>query len=129
MLHPRIDAPIDCPMPTWNAQDRRRAPRYPSSAEILYYPATSPRTEARSARVYDLSDSGIGLLLPHAIERGVLLFIELPATESSPSSVVCARVAHSSPQEDGEFLVGCSLQNELTPEVLQALAASNHPAS
>lgn len=110
-----------CQLPTWRPQDRRRAPRYPSSAEIAYTVANNS-SPGRVARVFDISDSGIGLLLGQALERGTLLTLEFPATEGSPSHVICARVAHATEQSEGNYLIGCVLQSELTADVVHALA-------
>ena len=112
--------PTATPVPTW-ASDRRRATRYPSRAELVVYPTNGSPADAWPATVRDVSDTGIGLVLDQALERGLMLVLAFPATEGSPSSLACACVQHSTKQPEGNFLVGCTFQSELTPEILQAL--------
>jgi hypothetical protein len=82
--------------------DRRKEPRYPTDgwASILVPSASAPRTF--TARVLDVSKSGLRLRLPVPLEPGTLLQIEMR------SVVTTGAVRHCS--SDGEhYSVGVQL--------------------
>jgi hypothetical protein len=121
MEHDCVNDGLEYPLPAC-ALERRKSPRYPCCTEVVCYPVGAPRSAAWTVSVQNISDTGIGFLLDQPLARGTLLVLELPPTESDPSYVVCARVVHAGPHLEGRFLIGCALQSELRPEVLQAMA-------
>lgn len=74
--------------------------------------------------ILDLSQGGVGLLLPRPIASGTLLFVDLMGMEISNEHL--ARVVHSTPRDDGKWLVGCQFEHPLEEAELKVvLNASN----
>jgi hypothetical protein len=82
---------------------------------------TSKRPETQRAWVFNLSSSGIGLLVDVAMEPDSQLIIHLQSARTGAVFDLLARVAHSTPQPNGEWLVGCKLAKQLSQEDLDAL--------
>jgi hypothetical protein len=78
-------------------------------------------SEIRHAWVLNLSTSGIGLLLETAIEPGTQLVIGIKNTKPGTFFDLLARVTHCTPQNSGEWLVGCELEKKLSQDDLEAL--------
>jgi hypothetical protein len=80
-------------------------------------PLKEPKELARLSVVRNVSTTGIGLLLTHALEPGTLVDVELR------SRFIVNRVAQvlcSSKQEGGWF-IGCALHNPLSASEREAL--------
>lgn len=78
--------------------------------------------------ILDLSEGGVGLLLPRPIPQGTLLFIDLMGMDIATEHL--ARVAHATPREDGQWLVGCQFEHPLDAgELSLILNASNSGVS
>jgi hypothetical protein len=103
-------------------QERRAAPRLPSSLKIACYPAGGSFAERRQGRIRNVSRTGIGIVVDRAWQSGVTLILELPAEEGEGAKAVRARVIHATPQMSGMFLVGCNFENALTDAEVQALS-------
>ena len=101
--------------------DRRKETRYqcaPATAALL---STSKSHEAQRGWVLNLSSSGIGLLLDSAVEPDSQLVIHLQSARTGMVFDLLARVVHSTPQTNGEWLIGCKLANNLSQDDLDAL--------
>jgi hypothetical protein len=70
--------------------------------------------------VQNISAGGIGLLVNRAFTPGEVLSVELPG---SPSRTVLACVIHSTPQDEGIWLLGCSFSTAFRDAELQAFGA------
>ena len=81
------------------------------------------------ARGQDASPDGLGLLLARPLAPGSFLAVELRAPGVRYPLVLEARVAHTAPQSDGSWLLGCVLLRRLPEEFLPALAADGAAAS
>jgi hypothetical protein len=68
--------------------------------------------ERWSAKVFNVSASGIALAVPRAFGRGALLSIELHARAGKPAYTVLVRVVHATAQPDGEWALGCAFASE-----------------
>jgi predicted alpha/beta-fold hydrolase len=93
---------------------RRASVRYPSPGVVRLVSATTVDT----AWVVNLSQTGVGLLLRRHLEREAPLFIQVHGLTRGVSRELFARVAHSTAQGSGEWLVGCRFAEELSSQEL-----------
>jgi hypothetical protein len=100
------------------AEERRRAPRYPSDLEITCQAIAARDGMSWPARVKDISKLGIGLLVGRRFERGTLLSMDLENREQGISRTVMARVIYATLCDDGRWQLGCVLSRELADEDL-----------
>src|SRR5262245_56644417 len=105
------------------AEERRASVRYSSGLFTPVRPAGPGGGPAEQARVRDISSFGIGLLLPHRVEFGTRLIIDLQNAMRGVMHSVLARVVHATPQPDGEWHIGCALIGELDDAGLRAFQA------
>jgi PilZ domain len=110
------------------SEDRRVRVRYPSNVEVNFEPLNGSAGPRLSARVRNISLSGVNLLVNRPFQPGDLLSIELPAAEGRANSTVLACVVHASAQ-DGEWAVGCTFSHELSDEDLQPFGAKRERPS
>jgi hypothetical protein len=99
----------------------RATVRYSSGGTTPCKTIAGWRCNSWEATIRDISQQGIGLLLGRRFEPGVILVVELPRATEASSHLVVARVVRVVDQENGRWLVGCSLFNPLTHEELRAL--------
>jgi hypothetical protein len=102
--------------------ERRRAERHAGNRALLCDVSEGEGGERWTARIHDVSTTGIGLLLSRGPERGTVLTLRFrPPTDSivppREACVIHARREH--PQ--ALFVVGCAFACELSPDELQAL--------
>src|SRR5262249_35407753 len=100
-------------------QERRAAPRHPSSLKIACYPVGTGFADRRQARIRNISLTGIGIVLDRSWPPGTILILELPGEEAMRT--VRARVVHATTQVGGTFLVGCTFLDPMTDAEVQAL--------
>ena len=81
-----------------NEPDLRRHPRYLSLDGGVLRLAVRPEFRSRRALLVDVSTSGIGFLLEHALEVGTVLVLELQGLEGLESMTRIARVRHTRPR-------------------------------
>jgi hypothetical protein len=101
-------------------QEHRAAVRYQSGAGATYRPVAG-QDKALMARVYDISCTGLALVLDHCFEPGALLFIELYSAARNIPHPVLARVRHCTARPGGYWVVGCEHVMRLTEEEVQQL--------
>ncbi len=75
------------------------------------------------ARVRDVSNGGLCLVLGRRFERGAGLAIELPGADPDSPSTLLARVMNIRP-EGGAWALGCAFISPLSDEELEALTRS-----
>ncbi|MCI0684190.1 MAG: PilZ domain-containing protein [Gemmataceae bacterium] len=80
-----------------------------------------PNAPVESARVLNLSASGVGLLVDHFVDAGTLLTIDLTGKDGRATRTILACVVHVNQQSAGAWALGCNFIRELTDEDLQAL--------
>jgi hypothetical protein len=73
------------------------------------------------AWAHNLSESGIGLNMSHALEAGTALTIRLKSAGGGGCLNLPARVIHSTAEVDGSFRVGCAFVEKLQADQLDAL--------
>jgi hypothetical protein len=103
--------------------ERRVWVRHPSNVETLFAPAGTPEEEFQSARIRDVSQGGVNLLVPCAYEPGELLTVSLPSSEGHAPLTVLACVVHCHKLAEGEYALGCNFSQELSEEDLRAFGA------
>jgi hypothetical protein len=103
--------------------ERRAWVRYPTDLESLCQPRPAQPGEDCwwPAKVRDLSCGGVGLVLRHRFDRGTMLSVELPSTNQSQFFLLLAAVVHTTPQADGEWLIGCEFATPLSADDLRSL--------
>jgi hypothetical protein len=116
LAEPR-DAMDSSPKPTY---ERRRAPRFRPPFGYSCRVVVPPDYRCRSAMIYDLSRSGVGLILPEPLPVGANLVIR-PAGLTQPDLVVTAQVQHATHLGDERWLLGCSATRSLPEAELRAV--------
>lgn len=71
--------------------------------------------------VLDMSLGGVGLLLSRPLEIRQTMVLHLRSDSQKKTYQVSAHVAHVSRQADGDWIIGCEFEEQLTPELLDAL--------
>lgn len=101
---------------TTEVEDRRRHPRY--DTDVL----TSFRTVSEgipyTARVRNVSRSGVNLLSPEEIPQGTMIRLDLPQRRGGPHITVLACVMNVRDDSNGGWSLGCMFSGELTSEEL-----------
>lgn len=101
--------------------DRRLSVRYASEHHAFFQPSEGDPRVLWQARVRDISDNGMGLVLHRPFRPGVELSIELPAEVNRPLRSLRVSIVHVTSLEDGEWLVGCEFVQKLNPDEMDAL--------
>jgi hypothetical protein len=90
-----------------------------------------PDLRCRPGTIYDVSPSGIGLVLLEPLPIGTVLVVR-PGGLARPDDVVRMRVRHVTERDEGGWLVGCSPAREISPAelrpLLEALTLLRRPA-
>jgi hypothetical protein len=103
-------------------QERRARVRYPSGLETYCQPGMGQLESFWwTAKVRDISRTGLGLVVQRRFEPGTVLTAELQKAEDDFSCTLRLRVVHANPTEDGSWVLGCLLEDELSEEQLNAL--------
>jgi len=111
------------------AARRQRAPmerrawiRYPCDLESFCQPMQTRNAKVVcSVRVCDISNNGISLLAGTEFAVGSFLSVEMIRVSQELSQPVLARVVHTTPQADGDWLLGCELTSKLSNNELRDL--------
>lgn len=69
-------------------------------------------------RAYDLSAAGVGVVLPHRVEAGTVMQVELPDQRRQVLHLKRLRVIHATPRPDGTWLVGGAFGQPLSSDEL-----------
>jgi c-di-GMP-binding flagellar brake protein YcgR len=101
--------------------DKRSWERFPCNLKASYSIVTADEDETYSARVLDISASGLGLAVDRAIEAGVLLSVDLMNATGKVIRTILACVVHASCWQDGRRAIGCNFIRQLTEEDLKSL--------
>jgi len=101
--------------------DCRAWVRFSCQVETSYSSAGDGENERWLATVLNISPSGIGLRVGRDFTASALLNLELPTAQGDSSRSILARVVYSTPQPEGEWIVGCAFNDELTDEELNKL--------
>jgi serine/threonine protein kinase len=101
-------------------EERRRAPRFPLAnvASCCPWPQGS---QVWSARMRDISVTGLRLRLAHRLKQGTFLGVEILDEEAHPLSFLCARVRWARQVTAGEWDAGCQFDRRLSESELSYL--------
>jgi hypothetical protein len=102
----------DTPVQLERRELERLACRHSPFVRVL----ARPSFQMYRAFLQDISPQGLGLVLDRSFEVGTLLAIQLRTVHAGVSGILTARVIHATPQADGSWLLGCSLNCRLTDE-------------
>jgi hypothetical protein len=103
------------------AKDRRGARRYrcgPAMLVLLHENKTNMKMDAWA---WDLSETGIGLILPYPLDPGAAIVLKLRCRPPCGTVTVPARVAHATPRDDGTWRIGCSFDQRLDADRLEEM--------
>jgi hypothetical protein len=100
--------------------ERRVSVRHVCEQEALSRPLELPDAISWGAKVQDISQGGIGLLLCYPFKPGACLAVDLRLGQAA-SRTVLVRVVHAGDQADGTWLVGGKFLAPLSEEELAAL--------
>jgi len=99
------------------AAERRRAPRRQPALGTVY--SMTDKGDTQVGLVWNISTSGVSLLFPEALAKGVTLRGTLQ-TSGSTKFAIAMRVAHVSKLMTGDFVLGCQFERPLTAEEMAA---------
>jgi PilZ domain len=98
---------------------RRGARRFRFSLETLGY-LTFDDASTQEVWLIDLSESGIGFYSDWPMETGTILVLQLTSLAKHPLTLT-AKVAHSTKNDKGDWLIGCEFMEQLKPEMVEQL--------
>jgi hypothetical protein len=101
--------------------DQRTWVRFSCDVKAVYQPVGGLPAGLKSAKVLNLSASGVGLLVGEAVENGTLLSVELHAAHAPFTRTMLSCVVHVTAQPGGEWALGCNFIRSLSEEDLKAL--------
>src|SRR5580704_5104169 len=108
--------------PTLLEIDRRGFDRYPCLRRPAVRLLARPSFQSYHAVVRDVAFRSIGLLVEKPFDGGTVLAIQMRSRNAGFSGILSAQVQHATQQEDGTWLLGCSLSRSLTDdEIFQLL--------
>lgn len=119
-MEPQGPTPAEGPQGTPGAE-RRLAPRYPASVKVVCYPVGGGLGERRTARVRNVSRTGIGLSVDRSFGPGTALIVELPVEEGVKHAR--CKVVHSTRQMGGTYLLGCAFDQQISDAEVRALSS------
>jgi hypothetical protein len=111
-------------MTTTCLAERRATIRFLCTLEPLCFPLQTAGAACCQARVQNISQTGIGLLLDQPLEPGTIVGLDMGSQSRRRARVLMARVIHVTAQGDGSWLVGCEFTFQLTDRDLKALLQS-----
>jgi hypothetical protein len=109
--------------------ERRAWVRYPSGQTTLCQEKTAQTYDLWfMARICDISQNGIRLVLGHAFELGEEVAIEPIRTRQTFKRALQARVIYSNEEKRGAWLIGCEFTVPLTAQELETLTEDDLPS-
>jgi hypothetical protein len=100
-----------------SAAERRRWVRYPANMGTFWQTVRTGQEICYSARVQDISQGGVRLLVNQRFEPGTLLRILLV-------KAIEARLVHATPTPDNKWALGCEFTAVLSEQEVQDLLQS-----
>lgn len=102
--------------------ERRTAIRHPVSLETQCMPIALVRCDPWLVMIKDISTTGIGFVFPYPLPPGTFVVVELPRrSRRDEQKVIRARVVASREQDDGSYVIGCTLATPMESEELDEL--------
>jgi hypothetical protein len=117
---PTHPSALEAARPQPRGAERRAFVRYPRRLNMLWQFLGMQQKNLGSARVQDLSVSGVALLFECAFEPDTVLLVRLP-TSTLGWTTHLVRIKHIKETAPGHFLAGCAFIKPLTDAELKAL--------
>lgn len=119
-----IDLPVSqhAPAPRQSTRDRRAWVRFTCDLQVACVPADEDPEILWPARVVNVSQGGVGLLLSRRFEPETLLQVEVQIPEKGFSRPMIVQVKHVTGHDYGGWLMGCSFTQPLDEDEVRQLA-------
>jgi serine/threonine protein kinase len=105
----------------FSGREKRQHPRYSTQLNGRCLPLAAHKEDAWTSYVFDISLSGIGLLVNRRFEVGTVLELSLPGqTEGAPCHLL-VRVMRQQARSSRKWLIGCKFASPLSEDELAAL--------
>jgi hypothetical protein len=101
--------------------DQRTWVRFACNVKATYQRIAEERPAPKSAKVLNLSATGVGLVVSEEVENGALLSVELHAASGDFRRTMLSCVVHVTARGEGEWALGCNFIRSLSEEDLKAL--------
>jgi hypothetical protein len=108
--------------------ERRIAPRFRPAFGTVYRIAPQNGGPSAVGLVWNISETGVSMLLAEPPECGTRLEGELAAETGGPGLAIPIRVVHVHEMPNGDSFLGAQFARPLTPDELQAFLAPPLPA-
>jgi hypothetical protein len=92
---------------------------------VLNLDGGDPVAGPRQGLVWNISLSGVSMLLPERVEPGTPLSGELVTTEDAGRLPVRMRVAHVCLLQTGDYFLGAQFDRPLTPDEMRPFLAAD----
>ena len=99
--------------------ERRRAPRRRPAREVIARLLSPAGEVIGTALVWNVSRTGVSMLTNRPLESGTQVEVELVAAGAGSSSRLGMRVAHRSPLQTGDHVIGGPFDRPLDDEELR----------
>src|SRR5471032_1834029 len=93
--------------------DRRGCDRYPCLRRPAVRILARPSFQSYHAVVRDVAFRSIGLMIEKPFDTGTILAIQMRSRHAGFSGILSAQVQHATRQDDGTWLLGCTLSRSL----------------
>jgi|SRR5438445_3980733 len=103
--------------------ERRGWIRYLCDVVTSCQRVNAPDDSSVLAKIRNISQGGVNLIVSQPFEAGAILSVELPAGQGEPACTILGCVVHAQPQSNGEWVLGCSFVRELTDHDLEPYGA------
>lgn len=100
--------------------DRRVAPRFQPAFATVYRYKKSDSDQPVVGLVWNISQTGVSMLLADPPERGWMVSGELQSETGGPGLAITLRVVHVRQVSTGDYLLGAQFDRKLEPEEIQS---------
>jgi len=97
--------------------------RFPADLKVVFQPVSLIPLMQLSARVRDVSATGIGLLCATPVAPGTFVVVDFKQSNRGAGTKLVARIVRLVPMNETIWLLGCHFSKELSQAELQALLA------
>ncbi len=103
--------------------ERRAATRRQPALGTVCHLAGDASEELGLGLVWNISRSGVSMLLPRALQPGTVVRADLAAANDAYSLPIKLRVAHVARLQTGDYFLGAQFERELGAEEMQPFLA------
>jgi hypothetical protein len=100
-------------------QDRRVAPRFQPAFGTIYRFKKNDEDHLAVGLVWNISQTGVSMLLADPPERGGIVPGELTTETGGPALTIAVRVVHVRPLTTGDYLLGAQFSRPLDPDEMK----------